>query len=186
MNIRTLFPQFMTMAGRALKGMNTNAAALATHTRCGVWELGPANAPTNVAAGVSQGWQFAIGNLLYAECLLDDSVDTTKDLELIVEWAAVGTEAAKTATWQVIANFVRPNHSIATTDQTYTVVDEAVPPTAGYPTRTTFVIPAADWAQPGVYQVHFRLARVASTSDPVTDPAIHDWTFQQMLVTGAT
>jgi len=187
MNLRTLLPQIQVMAGRALKGMNVNAGTLAQYVTYPKWVLGPANAPTNIAAGPTQGWQFAVGNLTYTEAALSPGVDRTQNLVIGVAWAPVAAEAGKTIEWQLDIGFEKAGKSLATIDYTATSGAVAVPATAAIYVHTAMAVAPADWAaDPATDELHIRLSRNATANDPVNDPAIHHVAFIQQLVTGAT
>lgn len=175
------------MAGRALWGMNQNASTLGTQVIFPPWRVGPANAPTNTVIGPTQGWQFAIGNLVYTEVPIIHGADRTKDITVGVAWAPIGNEAAKVVTWQLDVGFEKAGKSLTTIDATYQAVDQAVPATAGIYVHTAIVIPAADWgADPATDELHIRLSRLVSSADPVTDPGIHHNANIQTLTTGHT
>ena len=158
----------------------TNAALVSDVAFC-PWRLGGVSDPVPVTAGPSQGWQFAVGNELYAECPLRSSVDRTAALVFGIAWAPIGNEAAKRVTWQLDFGFEYVGKNLADTDYTDTT-DVAVPATAGDYVHSSIIVVAATWAiDPAVDEVHVKLTRNANANDPVTDPAVHHFAFIQQL-----
>jgi hypothetical protein len=176
----------LDVAYRAFQGVAANSGTLGTQVIFPAWRVGPVNAPTNLAVGPTQGWQFAVGNLLYSEVPLAHGVDRTKDITVGIAWAAVANELNKKVTWQIDVGFESVGHNLGNIDATYQALDTVVPDnSAGIYVHTQIVIPAADWgADPATDELHIRLSRIVNAADPVTDPGIHHQANIQRLVVG--
>ena len=145
-------------------------------------EPGVGTRPLAVVGGATLGYQMAIGNRMYSEFPLHPLLDRSADITIEIAWAPASSENNKTVTWQLNALAAVPGSSVAGAGTPHSAVDVAVPAVAGTYVVTTVSISAAEILA-AMQEFHIRLLRVASTSDPVTDPAVdHIDVVQQLTV----
>lgn len=132
-------------------------------------------APTSAEAGPTRGWLFAIGDLGYQEFGLEPNVDRSAAIILGFSWAPAGAEVGKVVSWQLDVCKAGVGKDISAIDTTKSLVDVAVGAVAAIYVHSAFTLTPAEWggADAVVDELHVRLQRIASTTDPVSPPGVH-------------
>lgn len=141
-----------------------------------------AHYPTLVEAGPTMGWLFAIGNWCYAESPLLPNRDVSQNVIVGVSWAPAGNEPTKRVKWQGDFGFEAAGTNVDLIDATKTVEAAQTGLAAIYQRSALILTPADLAAFPGADDLHLRLQRVASSSDPVLPPGLHHVAVIQALV----
>lgn len=130
-------------------------------------------APTSAEAGPTLGWVFDINDRCYVEQRIHPLCDRSQNIILGISWAPSGSEAGKTVSWQIDVGGEKDGKSVAIIDATITGTDISVPSTAAEYVRTGLSIPSSVFSDTDVEELHIRITRIASSSDPTTAPGIH-------------
>ena len=143
-----------------------------------------AGRPTQAQIGATAYWAFAVNDAFWPHLTLPKDLDPSKDILINVDWAPVLAESSKTCTWQ-LEYFVTGStgETLDTVDATLTAVDEAVLTTQWQEEQTVFTIPAADVTDDD-HEIHMKLTRLASTTDPTTVGVHHVWATVETLRAG--
>lgn len=141
-------------------------------------------APVSTEAGPTQGWLFDVADLGYQEFGLAPNVDRSLPIIIGFSWAPSGAEAAKVVSWQLDVCKAGVGKNIATIDTTKSLVDVAVGAAAAIYVHSAFTLTPAEWggADAVVDELHVRLQRIASTTDPVSPPGVHHMVCIQPLL----
>lgn len=144
-----------------------------------------ASAPTPAEAGPTLGWLMAIGNFVYAEIPLNERVDRSRNIELHLAWAPAGAEVGTTVTWSLDLGFEFTGKDVSVIDLTKTILNIPIPEVSAVYQETEFVLTPAEWAtNPLVDEIHVRIGRLASASDPILPPGVHHLEVLQPLLNG--
>lgn len=144
--------------------------------------IDPATAPVPVAVGPTYGWLFTTVPqcFAYTELQIQPLADRSKPLIVGLGWAPAGSEAGKTAKWTLDIGLEREGSDVAQIDLTKSMTI-AVPDTAAMYARTAFVLTAAEWDDVGTDELHVRITREASATDPALPPGLHHVVLLQYL-----
>lgn len=136
---------------------------------------GASKTVTAIHGSTTLAEEFSNGDNLYLQWIPPVDFDPEQDLILNVDWFPTGSEAAKTITWvaTVLVKSATLTNILGSTGSV-NAVDEPVPTVYGNSTQTALTIDSATFLTGKVVDdVHIRLERVATASDPTNPPAVH-------------
>lgn len=144
-------------------------------------DAGAANRPDPIVGASTFGYSFDLGDRLFFEVPIHPLCDRTQDVTIGVSFAPTGSEVGTVVSWRANVLPAKVGTDLSLAGNNYDAIDVANPDAAGIYARAGITVPAAELSDPDVDEFHVRVRRIASSSDPVANPAIHHIAVIQQL-----
>jgi hypothetical protein len=114
---------------------------------------------------------FSVNDELYLHWIVPSDCNDKKPCEVCISWFPTSAETDKNVSWEIKYSALSSGDDITTVTRTIDITDDIVPNVENENSMSMFTIPKNDIKNKSA--VHFRLKRVASTSEYTQDIAVH-------------